>query len=158
MKDRSSKTDWDRVDALRDEDIDCSDNPPLTREFFQNGRTFVRVRSESARKRLDHFLVAHLPDISRARVQDLITQEKVLVDGKPAKPSLRLRGGETIAVMAPAPRPPLRAIAEEIPLDIAYEDDDLAVVNKPAGMMVHAGAGATEDARNRGTGLHHTRL
>jgi 23S rRNA pseudouridine1911/1915/1917 synthase len=47
--------------------------------------------------------------------------------------------------------PPLRAIAEEIPLDVVYEDDDLAVVNKPAGMMVHAGAGATADERNRGT-------
>ena len=47
--------------------------------------------------------------------------------------------------------PPLRAMAEEIPLDIVYEDDDLAVINKPAGMMVHAGAGATDDIRNRGT-------
>ncbi len=47
--------------------------------------------------------------------------------------------------------PPLRAIAEDIALDIVYEDDDLAVINKPAGMMVHAGAGATDDARNRGT-------
>ena len=46
---------------------------------------------------------------------------------------------------------PLKAVAEEIPLDIVYEDDDLAVINKPAGMMVHAGAGATDDARNRGT-------
>src|SRR3984957_20426372 len=45
----------------------------------------------------------------------------------------------------------MRALAENIPLDVVYEDDDLAVVNKPAGMMVHAGAGATEDERNRGT-------
>jgi 23S rRNA pseudouridine1911/1915/1917 synthase len=110
-----------------------------------------QVASEHAAKRLDQFLVSHLPEISRARVQDLIAQERVLVDGKPAKPSLRLRGGETIEVQAPGPRPPLRATAEEIPLDIVYEDDDLAVVNKPAGMMVHAGAGSTEDARNRGT-------
>ena len=106
---------------------------------------------DHAGKRLDHFLVAHLADISRARVQDLIMQEKVLVNGKSAKASLRLRGGETVEVLGAAARPPLRAIAEEIPLDIAYEDDDLAVVNKPAGMMVHAGAGASEDARNRGT-------
>ena len=54
-------------------------------------------------------------------------------------------------MLVPAARPPLRAIAEDIPLDIVYEDDDLAVVNKPSGMMVHAGAGATEDQRNRGT-------
>jgi 23S rRNA pseudouridine1911/1915/1917 synthase len=110
-----------------------------------------QVASEQGGHRLDHFLVANLADVSRARVQDMITQRKILVDGKPAKASLRLRGGETIAVLAPAARPPLRATAEEIPLDIAYEDDDLAVVNKPAGMMVHAGAGSTEDARNRGT-------
>jgi 23S rRNA pseudouridine1911/1915/1917 synthase len=56
-----------------------------------------------------------------------------------------------IAILGAVKSPPLRAIAEEIPLDIVYEDDDLAVINKPAGMMVHAGAGATEDERNRGT-------
>jgi 23S rRNA pseudouridine1911/1915/1917 synthase len=101
--------------------------------------------------RLDQFLVAQLPDVSRARMQELIAQKKVLVDGKPAKPSLKLKGGERIQVLGPAERPPLRALAEDIPLDIVYEDADLAVINKPAGMMVHAGAGATDDARNRGT-------
>jgi 23S rRNA pseudouridine1911/1915/1917 synthase len=114
-------------------------------------RATFHATAEDAARRLDQFLVSHLTDISRARVQELIQQEKVLVDGKPAKSSLRLRGRETIEILAPAARPPLRAIAEEIPLDIVYEDDDLAVVNKPAGMMVHAGAGSTEDARNRGT-------
>ena len=64
---------------------------------------------------------------------------------------MKLRGGETITVLGDPQPPPLRAIAEDIPLDIVYEDDDLAVVNKQAGMMVHAGAGATEDERNRGT-------
>src|SRR5208282_3569414 len=81
----------------------------------------------------------------------MISNSKVLVNDAPAKASLKLRGGECIAVLGQAERPPLKAIAEEIPLDILYEDDDLAVINKPAGMMVHAGAGATEDARNRGT-------
>jgi len=101
--------------------------------------------------RLDQFLVSRLPDVSRARVQELIDQQKVLVDGKPGKRSLKLRGGETVEILSPAERPPLHAIPEDIPLDIVYEDDDLAVINKPAGMMVHAGAGATDDARNRGT-------
>ncbi len=77
-------------------------------------------------------------------------RKKVLVDGGGA-PSLRLRGGEGIEVLGSASRPALRATAEEIALDIVFEDDDLAVVNKPAGMTVHAGAGATEDERNRGT-------
>ena len=101
--------------------------------------------------RLDQFLVSQLPDTSRARMQNLIGQEKVLVNGKPAKSSSRLVGNETIEILGDVVRPPLRAIAEEIPLDIVYEDDDLAVVNKPAGMMVHAGAEATDDERNRGT-------
>jgi 23S rRNA pseudouridine1911/1915/1917 synthase len=107
--------------------------------------------STDASKRLDQFLVAQLKDTSRARVQQLIAEQKVLVNGAAARASLRLRGGERVTVLGAAQVRPLRAIAEEIPLDIVYEDDDLAVVNKPAGMMVHAGAGATEDVRNRGT-------
>ena len=107
--------------------------------------------SEDVGKRLDQFLAAQLAEVSRARVQQLIAEEKVLVNEAVAKASLRLRGGETVVVLGAAQPPPLRAIAEEIPLDIVYEDADLAVVNKPSGMMVHVGAGATDDARNRGT-------
>lgn len=106
--------------------------------------------AEEIGQRLDQFLVSRL-NVSRARVQELIRDGKILLNGAPAKPSIKLRGGEKITVLGSAERPPLRAIAEEIPLDIVYEDDDLAIVNKPAGMMVHAGAGATDDARNRGT-------
>jgi len=109
------------------------------------------AKTEDAGKRLDQFLVSRIPDTSRARVQQLIDEKKVLVNDDAAKASLRLRGGERIAILGEVKSPPLRAMAEEIPLDIVYEDDDLAVVNKAAGMMVHAGAGATEDERNRGT-------
>jgi 23S rRNA pseudouridine1911/1915/1917 synthase len=110
-----------------------------------------RVPEDAAGKRLDAWLTAQLENVSRARVQLLLSEGKVLVDGAVAKPSLKLRGGETVDVLGdPEPRP-LRAIAEFIPLDILYEDDDLSVINKPAGMMVHAGAGATDDERNRGT-------
>ena len=116
----------------------------------EDSSILVSVSADDAGKRLDQLLAAHL-DISRARVQQLICQEKVLVNDTSAKPSLKLRGGERITVAGSAERPPLRAIPEEIPLDIVYEDDDLAIINKPAGMMVHAGAGATEDQRNRGT-------
>jgi 23S rRNA pseudouridine1911/1915/1917 synthase len=105
---------------------------------------------EDAGQRLDQFLVSRL-GVSRARVQELIRCEKILLNGAPAKASFKLRGGEQITALGPAERPPLHAIPEEIPLDIVYEDGDLAIVNKPAGMMVHAGAGATDDARNRGT-------
>jgi len=111
----------------------------------------LTATAEHAGKRLDQFLVSQLSDTSRARVQELIAQKKVVVNGNEAKASLRLRGQETIDILGEVERAPLRAVAEEIPLDIVYEDDDLAVINKPAGMMVHAGAGATEGARNRGT-------
>jgi len=113
--------------------------------------TIFTVIPEHAGQRLDQFLVLQLPETSRARVQQLIAQGKVLVDGKVPKPSLHLRGGEKIEILGTVEKPPLRAIAEEIPLDVVYEDEDLAVVNKPAGMMVHAGAGATDADRNRGT-------
>jgi 23S rRNA pseudouridine1911/1915/1917 synthase len=102
-------------------------------------------------KRLDHYLVSQLPEVSRARIQQLLEQGQITIPGVTPKPSLRLRGGEEISVLGPPQPPPLRAIPEDIPLDIVFEDDDLAIVNKPAGMMVHAGAGATEDERNRGT-------
>src|SRR5579862_3400599 len=109
------------------------------------------VPPEQAGRRLDQFLVGQLPEVSRARVQQLIGEGKVLVNETAAKPSLKLKGGERIQVLGRPMAAPLRAIAEDIPLDVIYEDEDLAVINKPAGMMVHAGAGATEDERNRGT-------
>src|SRR5256714_3266071 len=106
---------------------------------------------DDAGQRLDQYLVSKLPEVSRARVQQLIARGEVLVGGSAARASLRLKGTEEIQVTGPPQAPPLRALAEEIALDIVYEDDDLAIVNKPAGMMVHAGAGATDDERNRGT-------
>jgi 23S rRNA pseudouridine1911/1915/1917 synthase len=107
--------------------------------------------ADDAGQRLDHYLALKLPEVSRSRVQQLIAKGEVLVNSATAKASLRLHGDEQITVTGPPHAAPLRAIPEEIALDIVYEDDDLAIVNKPAGMMVHAGAGATEDARNRGT-------
>ena len=111
----------------------------------------ITVPPDDSGKRLDQFITARLDNTSRARVQEMIAEGKVLVNDAAAKASLKLRGGERISVLGEAQRAPLKAVAEEIPLDIVYEDDDLAVINKPAGMMVHAGAGASDDARNRGT-------
>ncbi len=101
--------------------------------------------------RLDQFLAGELAGVSRSRVQQLVEQGDVLVDGKREKSSLKLVGGESISVHGQQNVSPLEAHAEDIPLEIVYEDDDLAVVNKPAGMMVHAGSGATDDARSGGT-------
>ena len=113
-------------------------------------RTLI-VPTDGIGSRLDQFLAGQLENVSRSRVQLLLRQGGVQVDGEAAKASLKLRGGETISILGDPQPPALHAMAEDIPLEIVYEDDDLAVVNKPAGMMVHAGSGSTDDARNRGT-------
>jgi len=98
------------------------------------------AESSDAGKRLDRMLRERLPQFSRARIQDWIKGGRVLVDGAPERSSRTIRGGEAIEV-DPAQPAALRAAPEAIPLDILYEDEDLVAVNKPAGMVVHAGAG-----------------
>jgi len=111
----------------------------------------MKAAASDAGRRLDQFLVAQLPDVSRSRLQQLIESSQITVDGHPAKAALKLRGDETVTLLGPPQPPPLRAMAEDIALDVVYEDEQVAVINKPAGMMVHAGAGASDAARNRGT-------
>lgn len=108
------------------------------------------VPPDAAGVRLDQWLVSQLPDVSRVRVQQLIEQKKITVNGSVPKPSMKLRGGERVVITGAVELPPLRAFAEDIPLDVVYEDDSIAVINKPAGMSVHAGSGKGE-AGNRGT-------
>jgi len=96
-------------------------------------------------------IVSSTPGISRSRIQLLIDQGDVVVNGRAEKASFKLRGGESIRITGEPHPAPLKATAEDIPLDVVYEDSDLAVINKSAGMMVHAGSGQTEDARNHGT-------
>jgi 23S rRNA pseudouridine1911/1915/1917 synthase len=119
-------------------------------EFEDGVRTFV-ADAAAAGMRLDAYLAQAIPEISRARVQMLIEAGQVRVDGVAPKGKQKLAGGERIEIEGEPQPEPLHAVAEDIPLEILYEDKYLAVVNKPAGMMVHAGAGNTDDARNRGT-------
>jgi 23S rRNA pseudouridine1911/1915/1917 synthase len=107
---------------------------------MSEARTVI-VPPEASGQRLDHFLATQLEGVSRSRVQLLLEQGDVLVNGVQPKASLKLRGGEQIVITGEPHPAPLKAIAEDIPLDVVYEDADLAVVNKPAGMMVHAGSG-----------------
>lgn len=100
-----------------------------------------QVPAEARRQRLDHFLAARLPELSRSRIQELIHQGRARLAGRvERRPGLRLRGGEQLALEV-VERPPLLTEPEALPLDILYEDDNLVVVNKPAGLVVHAGAG-----------------
>ena len=111
--------------------------PPVSSAALER---FV-VAPEEAGQRLDRYLAARPAGLSRARLQELIDQGCVRVNGACTKRSHVLRAGERIELEV-RPRPPLRAVAEEIPLEVLYEDEDVVVVNKAAGMVVHAGAGA----------------
>src|ERR1700722_17428666 len=91
-------------------------------------------------KRLDSFLHDRLPEYSRSRLQQWIRNGLVLVNGIAGKPSTCIRGGEAVAV-EPAPAPALHASPEDIPLTALYEDAAAVAIDKPAGMVVHAGAG-----------------
>ncbi len=102
----------------------------------------ITVPTGAAGLRLDQYLAQAIPEISRSRVQLLIDHGQVHLNGAPARPSHKLSPGEQIVITG-SPRPtPLNATPEDIPLDIILEDEFLAIVNKPAGMMVHAGAAA----------------
>lgn len=90
--------------------------------------------------RLDSFLGRELPELTRSAAQRLIEDGRVTVDGKTVSKSAKLSGGETVAVELPEPEP-ANAAAQNIPLDVVYEDADVIVVNKPAGMVVHPAPG-----------------
>jgi len=100
------------------------------------------VAAEDAGVRLDRYLAQHAANLSRTRLQELISEGRVRVNGIATKPSHRVECGETIEVEIPEPRASTLQ-PEALPLDVLYEDDDVAVINKPAGMVVHPGAGET---------------
>jgi 23S rRNA pseudouridine1911/1915/1917 synthase len=91
-------------------------------------------------RRLDLFVAQRVSELSRTRIQELIREGHVRVDGRIAKVSHRVSAGEAIEIEV-LPRPALQALPEDLPLDLLYVDDEFVIVNKPAGMVVHAGAG-----------------
>ncbi len=96
---------------------------------------------EAAGERLDRALAAAVPDLSRTRIQALVRGGKVTIAGRLADdPGKKVVGGETVGIEIPPPEPALPE-AENIPLQIVYEDDELIVIDKPAGLVVHQGAG-----------------
>jgi 23S rRNA pseudouridine1911/1915/1917 synthase len=102
--------------------------------------TLFTASTDDAGERLDRVVAAHCPELSRTRAQELIEAGLVLVEGKTAKAASKVHDRQRISVEE-QPRPPMTAEAESIPLDVLYEDDDVIVINKAAGMTVHAGAG-----------------
>ena len=93
-----------------------------------------------AGSRLDHFLAAHIPELSRSRIQSLMEEGRVLVNGEAKLRSCKLRGGEQIVLTVP-PVIASENLPEDIALEILHEDDDLIVINKPAGLVVHPAPG-----------------
>jgi 23S rRNA pseudouridine1911/1915/1917 synthase len=100
----------------------------------------IVLSSDVTGVRLDVFLSEKMENMTRSAASQLIQQGLCLVNGKLAQKSVKLTFGDVIKVSVPAPKP-ATAVAEEIPLDIFYEDDDLLIVNKPKGMVVHPAAG-----------------
>ena len=97
---------------------------------------------ESSDERLDKIISIHAPNLSRALAQRLIKDGDATVNGHPSKPSYRVQASDEIVVHIPVELPE-QVLPEDIPLDIVYEDDVLLVIDKPAGMVVHPGAGHT---------------
>ncbi len=91
-------------------------------------------------ERLDRYLAAGLPELSRSQLKKLIEEGRVLLDGTPAKAGARLKGGEILIVTIP-PAAPAEAVPEQIPLVVLYEDAHLIIIDKPAGMVVHPAPG-----------------
>ncbi len=100
-------------------------------------RVFV---CESGGERLDKFLADRCADLSRSRIKRLIAEGEVAVDGRERNAGFRLRAGQSVAIAVPEPTP-TQMTPQRIPLDVIHEDEDVLIVDKPAGMPVHPGAG-----------------
>jgi 23S rRNA pseudouridine1911/1915/1917 synthase len=115
----------------------------------------LAVDEAGAGERLDRWLVRALPDLSRARLQSLIADGGILVDGRRARSSLRLKAGQSVSVRVPAPEA-AAPLPEAIPIAVVFEDRHLLVVDKPAGLAVHPGAGRASGTLVNAL-LHHVR-
>ncbi len=116
-----------------------TDNELLEQEMYEHFR-FVADKGQEL-LRVDKFLVLRLQKSSRNRIQQAAEAGCILVNGKPVKSNYRVKPLDVVSVVMDRPRYECEIIAENIPLDIVYEDDDVLVVNKPAGLVVHPGHG-----------------
>jgi 23S rRNA pseudouridine1911/1915/1917 synthase len=120
--------------------VSCATKTAIRTKQAQSNSLTLTAHSSDSGKRLDSFIHERLPEYSRSRLQAWIKQDRVQVNAAPARASRLLRPGDNVS-LSPADLPPLHAEPEELPLEILYQDDDVVVIDKPAGMAVHAGAG-----------------
>ncbi len=109
------------------------------REMYEHFR-FIADKGQTL-LRVDKFLVARMEKTSRNRIQQAADANCIIVNGNPVKSSYKVKPGDVVSIVMDRPRYELEIIPEDIPLNIVYEDDDLLVVNKPAGLVVHPGHG-----------------
>lgn len=123
----------------------------------ENPSLHLSVSADNEGERLDAFLASHIEGWSRARLQRLIEEADVLVNGRAVKSSYKLRLSDEIEVEL-TPPPSTSFAPEDIPLDVVYEDDELIVVNKPAGIVVHPAAGVTSGTLANALAFHFQQL
>jgi 23S rRNA pseudouridine1911/1915/1917 synthase len=119
---------------------DRYENDDLSSDDYYEHEEFT-VDAKQAPLRIDKFLQARLFSVSRSRIQNAIRAGSVLVNGLEIKPNHKIKGGEHISMVYPKPPEQYKLLPQNIPLDIRYEDEDLLIVHKPAGMVVHPGVG-----------------
>ncbi|MDX1351170.1 MAG: RluA family pseudouridine synthase [Putridiphycobacter sp.] len=108
-------------------------------DFFEHHRIVADKKQEIVR--IDKFLLERVPNTSRSKLQNLIKEEYILVNGKPVKTNYKIHPGDDVVVNMPHPVRELELVPENIPLDIVYEDKSFVIVNKPSNMVVHPGFG-----------------
>ena len=118
-------------------------SPTQTPETDENDRELLEasIPLEAAGRRFDQVLAELFPDFSRSRLSEWIKSGDALLDGRQVKPKEAVHGGEAVTLSVRIEVETGEALAEDIPLDVLYEDEDVLVVNKPAGLVVHPGAG-----------------
>ena len=134
-----------------------SDEPEKFEAEPEGEALAFEVPAEDAGARLDAFLASRVEGVSRSTLKRAIEDGDVLVGGRAAKPSLKLKGGERVEVELPAP-PPSEVEPEDIPLDLLHEDEEVVVVNKPAGLVVHPAAGVHSGTLANALAFHFGRL
>lgn len=127
------------LDTEFDDELDGNISDNDSQELWEHYR-FVAEKGQSL-LRVDKFLVSHIDKTSRNRIQQAAEAGCIIVNGKPVKSNYRVKPFDTISLVMDRPKYELEIIPEDIPLDIVYEDNDLLVVNKPAGLVVHPGHG-----------------
>ena len=136
----SADFDDDELDDELDGSSPCgASQQPLADGMFEHFR-FVADKGQQL-LRVDKFLVDHMQRASRNRIQQAADAGCILANGRPVKSNYRVKPDDIISVVMDRPRYEHEVIAEDIPLDIVYEDDTVLVVNKPAGLVVHPGHG-----------------